>query len=150
MAKHMMLVSVLCLAVVPAAAISFTFDTVDANRPVSKVVGLLDAMATQLEKEGKEDAATYDQYKCWCKVNGDEKLKAISEAKVRIKEMRARVAELSAISARLQVEFTNLGKDVEKYEAAMDQAMAIRKTSWRSSQQRRQSCSRTLMLWTLP
>eukprot|EP00933_Yihiella_yeosuensis_P031463 TRINITY_DN2502_c0_g2_i1.p1 TRINITY_DN2502_c0_g2~~TRINITY_DN2502_c0_g2_i1.p1 ORF type:complete len:648 (-),score=240.74 TRINITY_DN2502_c0_g2_i1:120-2063(-) len=117
----------LSLAIAPVASISFSFDTMDSSRPVSKVVGLLDAMTTQLEKEGKEDAKTYENYQCWCKVNGDEKLKAIAESKVRIKEMRARVAELAATTARLQVEFTNLGKDVVKYEAAMDQAMAIRK-----------------------
>eukprot|EP00933_Yihiella_yeosuensis_P031461 TRINITY_DN2502_c0_g1_i1.p1 TRINITY_DN2502_c0_g1~~TRINITY_DN2502_c0_g1_i1.p1 ORF type:complete len:650 (-),score=250.73 TRINITY_DN2502_c0_g1_i1:106-2055(-) len=118
----------LCLLVVPAAGISFSFDDTAGNmRPVSKVVGLLDAMTTQLEKEGKEDAAMYAQYQCWCKVNGDEKLKAIAESKIRLKENRARIAELAASTARLKVEFTNLGKDVVKYEAAMDQAMAIRK-----------------------
>eukprot|EP00933_Yihiella_yeosuensis_P069143 TRINITY_DN7535_c0_g2_i1.p1 TRINITY_DN7535_c0_g2~~TRINITY_DN7535_c0_g2_i1.p1 ORF type:complete len:673 (+),score=202.34 TRINITY_DN7535_c0_g2_i1:197-2020(+) len=84
-------------------------------------------MAEQLEKEGTEDAKTYNKYKCWCTTNGEEKLKAIAATEVRVKEMRARIAELSAASARLGTEIPNLGKDIEKYKAAIESAMAMRK-----------------------
>eukprot|EP00933_Yihiella_yeosuensis_P025613 TRINITY_DN1985_c1_g1_i1.p1 TRINITY_DN1985_c1_g1~~TRINITY_DN1985_c1_g1_i1.p1 ORF type:complete len:647 (-),score=238.15 TRINITY_DN1985_c1_g1_i1:245-2185(-) len=118
------------LAVVPALvkAAGLSLDLSDATaRPVTKVVGVLKSMTEQLEKEAAEDEKVYKDYKCWCRVNGEEKLKAIAAAEVRIKEMKARIAELTAVSARLGVEIPNLGKDIDKYKAAIESAMAIRK-----------------------
>eukprot|EP00933_Yihiella_yeosuensis_P043664 TRINITY_DN3859_c0_g1_i2.p1 TRINITY_DN3859_c0_g1~~TRINITY_DN3859_c0_g1_i2.p1 ORF type:complete len:660 (-),score=261.52 TRINITY_DN3859_c0_g1_i2:119-2098(-) len=116
------------LSAVPASGLTtLTFDASDKERPVTKIVNLLKGVREQLEKEGEEDKKTYDTYKCWCTTNGEEKAKAAAEAVERIKKMKARVTELTATSARLEVEYTNLGKDVEKLVAAADKARAIRK-----------------------
>eukprot|EP00933_Yihiella_yeosuensis_P031680 TRINITY_DN2524_c0_g1_i1.p1 TRINITY_DN2524_c0_g1~~TRINITY_DN2524_c0_g1_i1.p1 ORF type:complete len:657 (-),score=219.88 TRINITY_DN2524_c0_g1_i1:220-2190(-) len=111
-----------------STANGLSFDTEEAKkRPVTKVVDLLKGVSAQLDKEAEGDAKSYETYKCWCKKNGDEKAKAAAEAGARIKRMKARIVELKATSARLEVEIKNLGKDVKKYEEAMDKAMAIRK-----------------------
>eukprot|EP00933_Yihiella_yeosuensis_P069340 TRINITY_DN757_c0_g1_i1.p1 TRINITY_DN757_c0_g1~~TRINITY_DN757_c0_g1_i1.p1 ORF type:complete len:664 (-),score=222.28 TRINITY_DN757_c0_g1_i1:160-2151(-) len=121
-------VSAILLQSSQTSARSLSFDAEDAReRPVTKVVNLLKGVSEQLEKEGEEDKKTYDTYKCWCKTNGEEKAAAAVKAAAAIKEHKARVAELTATSSRLEVEYTNLGKDVEKYQAAMEKARAIRK-----------------------
>eukprot|EP00434_Breviolum_minutum_P003921 symbB.v1.2.003447.t2/scaffold194.1/size275082/8 len=84
-------------------------------------------MKEQLETEASEEAEVMEKYECWCKENGDEKATSVEGAEAKIKEMEAKVSQLSANSARLAVEYRNLGKDVEKNEASMDEVMALRK-----------------------
>eukprot|EP00438_Fugacium_kawagutii_P020995 Skav228360 [mRNA] locus=scaffold1981:49161:69074:+ [translate_table: standard] len=81
----------------------------DAAGAQQLVLTLLQGMKDQLEKEASEEEELMDKYKCWCK------------------EMEAKVSELSANSARLAVEYKNLGKDVVKNEESMDEVMALRK-----------------------
>ncbi|CAJ1333809.1 unnamed protein product [Effrenium voratum] len=59
--------------------------------------------------------------------NGDDKATSVEGAEAKIKEMEGKVAQLSALSAKLEVEYKNLGKDVIKNEASMDEVMAMRK-----------------------
>lgn len=95
-------------------------------RPVTKIVNLLNSMQEQLEKEAKDDAKASGDYQCWCRVNGDEKLKKALEADGRIKAMTARVDELTANTARLQSEFTSLGDDIKKFQEAIESTDALR------------------------
>jgi hypothetical protein len=113
------------LLITPATSLSF--DVMEAKvRPTTKIVNLLKSMQEQLQKEAKEDAKVFEDYQCWCRVNGEEKLKKALEADGRIKAMTARVEELVANSARLQSEFTTLGDDLKKFQEAIDSADALR------------------------
>lgn len=93
---------------------------------MTKVVELLKGMQAQMDKEGEADKETYKTYKCWCTTNGEEKLKALAAAEESLKQMEARIEELSATSSKLGVEIPNLAKDVAKFQEAIDKAVAIR------------------------
>jgi len=49
------------------------------NRPVSKVITLLNDMVKQLETEAKEDEEAYEAMSCGCETNDSGKTKAISD-----------------------------------------------------------------------
>merc|ERR1719156_353187 len=94
---------------------SLTFDAEAAkNRPVTKVINLLKDMLEQLEKEAEEDEEIYDKIACWCETNDKEKTKAIADAEEKIKDLTAKIEELTALSARLGTEIENLEKEVAK------------------------------------
>eukprot|EP00933_Yihiella_yeosuensis_P049854 TRINITY_DN472_c1_g2_i1.p1 TRINITY_DN472_c1_g2~~TRINITY_DN472_c1_g2_i1.p1 ORF type:complete len:657 (+),score=218.69 TRINITY_DN472_c1_g2_i1:92-2062(+) len=95
-------------------------------RPVSKVVDLLKSMQDQLEKEGEEDEKTYGDYKCWCKKNGEDKLKAIGEAKERLPELNSRVEYLAAKAAKLKAEAEKIEDEVAANKASLSTATALR------------------------
>eukprot|EP00931_Biecheleriopsis_adriatica_P027095 TRINITY_DN16352_c0_g1_i1.p1 TRINITY_DN16352_c0_g1~~TRINITY_DN16352_c0_g1_i1.p1 ORF type:complete len:683 (+),score=242.34 TRINITY_DN16352_c0_g1_i1:69-2051(+) len=116
----------LSVAVHTSALLVFNVDEAK-ERPVTKVLGLLEGMQAQLEKEAEEETKLMETYNCWCKENGDEKAALVADAEARLKEMESRCAELNATSRRLEVEYTNLGKDLAKDEASNDEAVARRK-----------------------
>mmetsp|Transcript_104298 Transcript_104298/g.185419 ORF Transcript_104298/g.185419 Transcript_104298/m.185419 type:complete len:663 (+) Transcript_104298:79-2067(+) len=98
----------------------------DKGRPVSKVVNLLKGMAQQLEKEGEEDEKTYDEFKCWCKTNLEEKGKAVEEAQAHLTELKERVTVLAAKKKRLVSEIEKAEDEKAKNEAALDTANHLR------------------------
>ena len=83
-------------------------------------------MLKQLEKEATEDQEIYEKMACWCTTNDKDKSKSILDAEKRIKQLTTRVAELTALSARLGTEIKNLEKEVAANKAALAQATAIR------------------------
>merc|ERR1719410_3317236 len=96
------------------------------NRPVSKVITLLNDMLKQLEKEAEEDEEIYDKLACWCETNDKEKTKSIAEAEARIEDLTTKIEELTAESARLSTEIKHLEKEVAKNQEALAKATAIR------------------------
>jgi len=106
---------------------SLRFDMQAAkNRPVSKVITLLKDMLKQLEKEAAEDEEIYDKLACWCETNDKEKTKSIADAETKIETLTIKIEELTASSARLGTEITNLEKEVAQNQNALDEATAIR------------------------
>merc|ERR1719194_364700 len=84
---------------------SLSFDAEAAkNRPVTKVINLLKDMLKQLEKETEEDQVVYDNFVCWCTTNDKEKTKAIADAETGIKNLSAKIDELTALSAQLNTD----------------------------------------------
>merc|ERR1719399_2155049 len=99
----MMLAAFALIGLVEATKVSF--DLAEAKkRPTSKVVSLLKGMAEQLEKEGEQDEKTYDEFKCWCKQNLEEKGKSVEEAQAHLTELKERVSSLTARITRLVTE----------------------------------------------
>merc|ERR1719436_288931 len=96
------------------------------NRPVTKVITLLKDMLKQLEKEAEEDEAIYEKMACWCQTNDKEKTKSIAVAETRISDLTTKIEELTAGSARLGTEITNLEKEIKENQDALDKATAIR------------------------
>jgi len=97
------------------------------NRPVTKVINLLKDMISQLEKEAEEDEEVYEAMGCWCETNDKAKTKAIADGEASINRLVASIEELTGNSARLNVEISNLEKEVAKNSDALDKATALRK-----------------------
>merc|ERR1719201_11640 len=60
-------------------------------------------------------------------MNDKAKTKAVKDAEEKIDMLESKIAELTALSAKLTEEIEGLEKDIEGYQAALDKATAIRK-----------------------
>jgi len=97
------------------------------NRPVSKVITLLNDMSAQLEKEAKEDEEVFDTMMCWCETNDKGKTKAIADGEQLIAELQAAIQSFTALSAKLTTEIANLESEVAANTDALEKATAVRK-----------------------
>merc|ERR1719281_1798705 len=129
----MVMIAVALLVAQPVLAMEvtvksqLTFSTEEAkNRPVAKVIKLLQDMLAQMEKEAEEDQEVYDKFVCWCETNDKEKTKSIADAETRIENLTAKIEELTALSSQLQTELKNLEKEVAKNQKALDEATSMR------------------------
>merc|ERR1719409_2557576 len=121
------LIAFVALAALPASFALVAGQGDAKNRPVSKVITLLKDMVAQLEKEAEEDEEVYETMGCWCETNDKAKTKSIADAESTISSLTAAIEELTAGSARLNTEISNLEKEIAKNSAALDQATALRK-----------------------
>jgi len=96
------------------------------NRPVTKVIELLKGMQKTLEKEQEEDQEVYQEMQCWCTTNDKEKTEAIKEAEVTIEQLGSRIEELTAQSARLNVEILHLHEEIAENQESLESAIKIR------------------------
>merc|ERR1719389_316463 len=97
------------------------------NRPVSKVITLLNDMIKTLETEAKEDAETYEAMDCWCTTNDKGKTKAIADGESTIAELTAAIQSFTALSSKLTTEIANLESEVAANTDALEKATAVRK-----------------------
>jgi len=117
---------VLLFALLSSPAVASVQDDAK-NRPVSKVIGMLKDMISQMEKEAEEDEDVYEAMGCWCETNDKAKTKAIADGETAINRLTAAIEDHTANSARLNVEISNLEKEVAKNSDALDKATALRK-----------------------
>jgi hypothetical protein len=117
--------SILVLSLLALAQASIQTDA--KNRPVSKVITLLNDMSKQLEAEAKEDQETYDTMMCWCETNDKGKTTAIADGESTIAELTANIQSYTALSAKLTTEIANLEGEVASNNEALDKATAVRK-----------------------
>merc|ERR1719281_392213 len=129
----MVMIAVALLVAQPVLAMEvtvksqLTFSTEEAkNRPVAKVIKLLQDMLAQMEKEAEEDQEVYDKFVCWCETNDKEKTKSIADAEAHIESLTAKIEELTALSAQLQTELKNLEKETAENQEALEKATAMR------------------------
>jgi len=83
-----------------------------AATPVEKVIELMKKLSTDLEAEGKEEAAQYDKYACFCKEQADEKNYNIEKSTKTIAKLTAQIGELDADLAELNKEIGTIVKDI--------------------------------------
>jgi hypothetical protein len=96
------------------------------NYPVSRVVGLLNDMKTQLEKEQDADEEIYSKMACWCETNDKAKTKAIADAEARISTLDNTIEKMTALSQTLNTEIEGLKKEIEKNQKSLEVATALR------------------------
>jgi len=96
------------------------------ERPIAKVVKLLNDMTAQLEKEAEEDAEAYESMACWCETGDKQKAKEIADGQQSSKDLTASIEELTAKGAQLRSDIETLETSVSESEAALTQATAIR------------------------
>jgi hypothetical protein len=96
------------------------------SKPITKVIGLLKDMQTQLQKEADEDAEMFEKMGCWCTTNDAEKTKAIADGKLHIEKLTAQIESETAKVSQLETEISKLGTEIAKATSALEQATAIK------------------------
>jgi len=97
-----------------------------AERPVAKVVKLLQDMTAQLNKEAEDDAEAYESMACWCETGDKQKAKEIADGTQKVSDLTASIEELTAKGAQLRTDIETLETSVAEQTAALTQATAIR------------------------
>eukprot|EP00444_Apocalathium_aciculiferum_P051925 CAMPEP_0183510470 /NCGR_PEP_ID=MMETSP0371-20130417/10339_1 /TAXON_ID=268820 /ORGANISM="Peridinium aciculiferum, Strain PAER-2" /LENGTH=689 /DNA_ID=CAMNT_0025707297 /DNA_START=46 /DNA_END=2112 /DNA_ORIENTATION=+ len=87
--------------------------------PVEKVVELIVKLQAQVEQEGKDEAAAYDKYACFCKEQVDEKLYSIEQSTAKLEKLSAKIDMLVSEIATLNGEISDLGKNIDALVTAM-------------------------------
>jgi chromosome segregation ATPase len=109
-----------------ACASSLLADNANQERPIAKVIRMLNDMAGQLKKEADADAEMYEQMACWCETGGKAKEAAIKMQTQRIADLGAAMDEYSAKADQLKSDIEGLETDVSEKTSALEQATSIR------------------------
>jgi len=96
------------------------------ERPIMRVVGLLQDMKKELEAEAENDQELYDKLVCWCETNEKEKTKAIADGNTAIDELSAKIEENTALASTREVEIGALKKEVAELTEALAKAEELR------------------------
>merc|ERR1719409_574647 len=107
-----------------AATRAFTREATDASkeRPVMKVVRMLQDMKVELQKGLDDDKAVHELLDCWCKTNEKEKTQAIEEAQQKIAQLEASMkealAKIAELKAKRAATLDELNSDIKALETA--------------------------------
>jgi len=96
------------------------------ERPIAKIVKMLEDMKSQLESEAADDAEVYEKLTCWCKKNREEKEAAITLAEKTIANLEAEMGEDAAKIAELKETISAQRKENRKNQKALDDATELR------------------------
>jgi len=80
-------------------AVLLTLGLASQVTPVEKVIGLLQGMKSDIEKEGVAEAVTYDKFACFCKDTTTTKSTSVTDGQDNIDKLSASVADNSALKA---------------------------------------------------
>merc|ERR1711862_258701 len=94
--------------------------------PIKRVVGLIEKMKAELEKEAAKESEMYDKMVCWCETSEKEKTKAVKDAEAKDIDLSSQIESRSARFGELSVEIATLKKQIAKDTEALKQATAIR------------------------
>merc|ERR1719359_2120582 len=80
------------------------------EKPIQKVVRLLNEMSAELEKEAEEDEDMFEKLGCWCDTNEKEKTKANTINTQRTTDLTSSIEEFTAKSAQLKTDIEEAKK----------------------------------------
>merc|ERR1719276_369726 len=83
-------------------------------------------MKSQLEKEASKESEMYDEMGCWCETNEKDKVKAISDAEAKDKDLSAEIKSRAARFGSVSTEIEAMKKQIVEDTEALKQATAIR------------------------
>lgn len=96
------------------------------ERPMAKVVKILEDMKAQLAKEQQDDAAVHDKLECWCKTNDKEKSVSISTAERAVEALESALKEHTAQIAVLETKIEKVKAEYNKDWNALESATELR------------------------
>uniref|UniRef100_A0A7S4VYZ2 Uncharacterized protein n=1 Tax=Alexandrium monilatum TaxID=311494 RepID=A0A7S4VYZ2_9DINO len=114
----------LLAAVLAASATAAT--VLGRERPVMKVVRLLQDMKTELQRDLDDDKAVHEKLDCWCKTNDREKTQAIATGEARSSELDAFLGEAKGKMQEIKTNRDTTQEEVDSDWAALNQASALR------------------------
>merc|ERR1719247_1167127 len=92
--------------------------------PVEKVITLLEDMKKDVETSGKDEAAQYSKFSCFCKDTTKEKSKSITDGQDTIDTLSADIAEDTATKVSEQTALQEAKNSVEKLSADLEENTA--------------------------
>jgi len=96
------------------------------ERPVMKVVRLLEDTKAELEKELEDDKAVHEMMTCWCETNNKEKTAAIAAAEAKIAELESSMGSSAARISELKQKRKETLDEVNADHKALMDATAMR------------------------
>merc|ERR1719335_2041731 len=108
------------------SALKVDFSASSKKNAVAKVIGLLNEMKEQIEKEGAEDADMFEKLGCWCTTNKEEKTAAVAASQATIDDLVAAIPEAAAKAAAAEVEIKQFTKEIAANTKALEEATGIR------------------------
>jgi hypothetical protein len=94
--------------------------------PIGKVTELLKGLQTKVEAEGKQEAAEYDKYACFCKEQSSDKLYVIEKSKKIISRLTSEITKLEADIAQLTNEISKSSLAITAMKKEIDKETEIR------------------------
>lgn len=101
-------------------------DTSYKERPVMKVVRMLQDMAQELQTDLDDDKRIHQKMDCWCATNKKEKTQAVDAGQARVSELEALIGQLGAKSQDLQTKAQAAKTDLADDKTALNNAGALR------------------------
>merc|ERR1719161_2306810 len=119
---------VVCLALIAGveSALKVDFSATSQKNAVAKVIGLLNEMKEQIEKEAAEDADMYEKLGCWCTTNKEEKTASVAAAQQSITDLTSSIPAASAKAAECEVNIAQVKKEAKAATEALEEATGIR------------------------
>jgi len=96
------------------------------ERPIMKVVRLLEDTKVELEQELADDKAVHEQMACWCTSNEREKTAAIESEKAKISQLEASMDSSTGRIAELKEKRAATMDEIQKDTKALSEATALR------------------------
>jgi len=93
--------------------VGVTYGAEEKISAVQSVIALLEKLEKQTMEEGKQEAAEYDKFACFCKEQADEKLYSITKANEKISLLTAQIKTWTA-------DITGLGKEISSLNTEID------------------------------
>merc|ERR1719277_1589712 len=122
----MFLIALMLPASVSSATLTQDLKENFQERPVMKVVRLLEDTKAELEKELEDDKAVYELMTCWCKDGNQAKEAAIAAGKAKIAELESSMGADAAKIAGLKEKRKETLDEVNADHKALTDASAMR------------------------
>merc|ERR1719262_1353169 len=88
--------------------------------PVQKVIALLERMQSEVQEEGKAEAAAYDKFACFCKDTADSKLHSITKGHEHVALLTAAIEALETDIAALADETASTRQEIASLKSTME------------------------------
>merc|ERR1719443_1221116 len=126
-ALRLVALSAMFASAAATSALQTDFATMNLKeRPVMKVVRLLQDTKAELEKELEDDKAVYELMTCWCNSNDQEKVAAIEAGKAKIAELESSMGADAAKISELKAKSKETLDEVNADHKALSDATGMR------------------------
>jgi len=116
------------LLAVPAVAVTArrNRDGSGKERPVAKVVRMLEDMKVELQAAKETDDKVYEELSCWCNGGTEEKKNAIELGEAKMSDLQSAMGEYGAKVEELREGLASTKTKLREDKAALDTAVALR------------------------
>jgi len=108
---------IVCLALFAGAAAAEV-------TPIEKVISLIEGMATEVDTEGRKEAAAYDTFACFCKDTTGNKVKSVNKGAEKIGLLSADIADKTQERKDNNAELAKRKGDQEQFNKELDETNA--------------------------